>query len=182
MERAIRKNVRTVSITSAADQNGRKYHSIGTWLIREGHLKSHELSMQRIRRWARENPSRVDEALAQNPSYVFFEERKGSPDLGPLGAQGVPLTPEASVAVDLRYWRLGTPFIVDASQASPALKIVRPVIAQDTGGAIRGIIRFDYFWGFGDKAGEAAGRQKSNTFSWVLVPNGMKPEDIMVRR
>ena len=87
-----------------------------------------------------------------------------------------------SVAVDLRYWRLGTPFIVDASQASPALKIVRPVIAQDTGGAIRGIIRFDYFWGFGDKAGEAAGRQKSNTFSWVLVPNGMKPEDIMVRR
>ena len=165
-----------------ADQNGRKYHSIGTWLIREGHLKSHELSMQRIRRWARENPSRVDEALAQNPSYVFFEERKGSPDLGPLGAQGVPLTPEASVAVDLRYWRLGTPFIVDASQASPALKIVRPVIAQDTGGAIRGIIRFDYFWGFGDKAGEAAGRQKSNAFSWVLVPNGMKPEDIMVRR
>ena len=144
-----------------ADQNGRKYHSIGTWLIREGHLKSHELSMQRIRRWARENPSRVDEALAQNPSYVFFEERKGSPDLGPLGAQGVPLTPEASVAVDLRYWRLGTPFIVDASQASPALKIVRPVIAQDTGGAIRGIIRFDYFWGFGDKAGEAAGARRA---------------------
>ena len=58
-----------------ADQNGRKYHSISTWLIREGHLKSHELSMQRIRRWARENPSRVDEALAQNPSYFFFEDR-----------------------------------------------------------------------------------------------------------
>ena len=120
--------------------------------------------------------------MALDVGKIFFEERKGSPDLGPLGAQGVPLTPEASVAVDLRYWRLGTPFIVDASQASPALKIVRPVIAQDTGGAIRGIIRFDYFWGFGDKAGEAAGRQKSNTFSWVLVPNGMKPEDIMVRR
>lgn len=164
-----------------ADQNGRKYHSIGTWLNREGHLKSHELSMQRIRRWARDNPSLVDEALAQNPSYVFFEERTGSPDLGPLGAQGVPLTPETSVAVDLRYWRLGTPFIVDASQTNPPLNIVRPVIAQDTGGAIRGIIRFDYFWGFGNKAGEAAGRQKSQTLSWVLVPIGMNPEDIMIQ-
>ncbi len=163
-----------------ADQNGHKYHSIGTWLIREGHLKSHELSMQRIRRWAQNNPSRVNEALAQNPSYVFFEERAGSPELGPLGAQGVPLTPETSVAVDLRYWRLGTPFIVAASQSNPELNIVRPVIAQDTGGAIRGIIRFDYFWGFGHKAGEVAGRQKSNSFSWVLVPKGMKPEDLMV--
>lgn len=163
-----------------ADQNGHKYHSIGTWLIREGHLKSHELSMQRIRRWAQDNPSRVNEALAQNPSYVFFEERAGSPELGPLGAQGVPLTPETSVAVDLRYWRLGTPFIVAASQSNPELNIVRPVIAQDTGGAIRGIIRFDYFWGFGHKAGEVAGRQKSSSFSWVLVPKGMKPEDLMV--
>ena len=89
--------------------------------------------MQRIRRWAKEHPAQVKEALAQNPSYVFFEERKTDPTKGPVGAQGVPLTPMASVAVDPRHWRLGTPFVVSVSQESPSLHFTRPVVAQDTG-------------------------------------------------
>lgn len=162
-----------------ADQNGWRYHSIGSWLIRNEGLKSHELSMQRIRAWAKANPDKVKKALAQNPSFIFFEERSGDPSLGPVGAQGVPLTPEASVAVDPSRWRLGTPFLIEAEQDRPALSLARPVVAQDTGGAIKGVLRFDYFWGFGDKAGEAAGRQKSRVRAWVLVPKGLRPEDIL---
>ena len=161
-----------------ADQNGWKYQAIGNWLMRHEGLSRHELSMQRIRAWAREHPSRVGEALAQNPSFVFFSERTGDPSAGPIGAQGVPLTPEASVAVDPHEWRLGTPFIVSIDQERPDLHFTRPVIAQDTGGAIRGCLRFDYFWGFGDDAGAAAGRQKSRVRAWVLVPAGLRPEDI----
>lgn len=160
-----------------ADQNGYRYHSIGNWLVQKGYLNSNELSMQRIRTWARSHPSEVNEALAQNPSYVFFEERKTDPSKGPVGAQGVPLTPLASVAVDPRIWRLGTPFVVSVEQNRPSLSFTRPVVAQDTGGAIRGAIRFDYFWGFGDDAGASAGRQKSNVRAWVLIPNGLRPED-----
>ena len=161
-----------------ADQNGYRYRSIGNWLVRQGYLKSHELSMQRITSWAKQNPTRVNEALAQNPSYIFFAERTSPADLGPVGAQGVPLTPMASVAVDPRYWRMGTPFIVDIKQDQPQLAFTRPVIAQDTGGAIKGIIRFDFFWGFGDSAGLTAGRQKSQANAWVLVPKGLHPTDI----
>lgn len=161
-----------------ADQNGWKYQAIGSWLVKNEGLSWHELSMQRIRAWAKANPNKVENALAQNPSFVFFAERSGDPAFGPIGAQGVPLTPGGSVAVDPREWRLGTPFIVEAEQTQPALHFARPVIAQDTGGAIRGLIRFDYFWGFGDEAGRQAGRQKSSARAWVLVPVGLRPEDI----
>ena len=161
-----------------ADQNGWKYQAIGSWLVKNEGLSWHELSMQRIRTWAKANPSKVENALAQNPSFVFFAERSGAPTLGPIGAQGVPLTPGGSVAVDPREWRLGTPFIVVADQMQPALHFTRPVIAQDTGGAIRGLLRFDYFWGFGDEAGLQAGHQKSTARAWVLVPVGLRPEDI----
>ncbi|MFU0842248.1 MAG: peptidoglycan lytic exotransglycosylase [Burkholderia sp.] len=165
-----------------ADQNGHSYKAIGNWLVSRGYLRPHEVSMQRIIEWARRNPSKVNECLAQNPSYVFFEERPAAPGLGPNGAQNVPLTPMASAAVDLRYWRLGTPFVVSVSQSRPALAFTRPIVAQDTGGAIRGPIRFDYFWGYGDRAGELAGRQKSAARAWVLVPNGLTPDDIRARR
>lgn len=159
-----------------ADQNGHPYRSIGTWLIRNGELSSNEASMQGIQAWARRNPSKVKSVLAQNPSYVFFAPKSGDPALGPVGAQGVPLTPEASVAVDRSYWKLGAVFLVQATQQTPALSLTRPVVAQDTGGAIRGPIRFDYFWGFGDKAGQQAGRQKSQASAWLLVPHGYSPE------
>ena len=162
-----------------ADRNGWKYKSIGRWLVANGDLKPHQLSMQNIKAWAAANPDKVKEMMAQNPSYIFFEERTGDSALGPIGAQGVPITPLASVAVDPAYWKLGTPFFVNVHQERPDLEFARPVVAQDTGGAIKGAIRFDYFWGFGDAAGQNAGRQKSKVEAWMLVPNGFEPEDAM---
>lgn len=159
-----------------ADQNGHPYKAIGGWLIENAGLTRDEMSMQRIRRWVQENPKRMRELLNNNPNFVFFEKRVGfSDDDGPLGAQGVPLTAGASVAVDRRYWPLGLPFMTEVAQSNPALAFARPVIAQDTGGAIRGVIRFDYFWGYGDIAGVQAGRQKSVAHAWVLIPKGRSP-------
>lgn len=162
-----------------ADNNGHPYKSVGSWLVRNAGLKPGEMSMQRIKAWARENPPRTQEMLNTNPRFVFFAERNDlNPDDGPVGAQGVPLTAEASVAVDRRFWSFGTPFVIEADQATPAMHWARPVIAQDTGSAIRGPIRFDYFWGYGDGAGETAGRQKSVTRAWVLLPKGVAPEKL----
>ncbi|WP_304856335.1 murein transglycosylase A [uncultured Parasutterella sp.] len=158
------------------DQNGHPYKAVGSWLVEKGYLKRHELSMQNIRAWAFQNPDKVDTLLNQNPSFVFFKPREAdNADEGPIGAQGLPLTPKASVAVDRKYIPLGTPLLVSVSQSSPALEFVRPVVAQDTGGAIKGPIRFDYFWGFGDEAGSQAGRQKSSVSAWLLLPKGVRP-------
>lgn len=161
------------------DQNGHPYKAVGSWLVRKGYLKKHELSMQNIQKWARENPSRVNELLDQNPSFVFFKEREVvDPREGPIGAQGLPLTPKASVAIDRKFVPMGVPLIVHASQSNPALDFTRPVVAQDTGGAIRGPLRFDFFWGFGEEAGRNAGKQKSDVSAWLLLPKGAVPEDI----
>ncbi len=158
------------------DVNGHPYQGIGRYLVRKGYLKPYELSMQSIRAWAKKNPKKVQDVLNQNPSYVFFVERTDQKaDEGPLGAQGVPLTEEGSVAVDRRFYEMGWPLVVDVSQANPELKFTKAVVAQDTGGAIRGPIRYDFFWGSGDGAGEAAGRQSSQVKSWVLLPHGVKP-------
>ena len=114
--------------------------------------------------------------MNQNPSYVFFVERTDQkPEEGPLGAQGVPLTEQGSVAVDRRFYEMGWPLVVDVYQPNPELKFTKAVVAQDTGGAIRGPIRYDFFWGSGDDAGDAAGRQSSQVKSWVLLPHGVKP-------
>ena len=161
------------------DQNGHPYVSLGRHLLETGELSRGNLSMQSIRAWGRKNPGKIDEAMNANPRYVYFKERAGAADEGPLGAQSVPLTPRASVAVDHNVWRYGTPFFVSANQAKPAFSMNRPVIAQDTGSAIRGPIRFDYFWGFGDEAGAAAGRQKSTASAWVMVPKGFEPARLL---
>lgn len=115
--------------------------------------------------------------MNQNPSYVFFIERKDQdPNEGPIGAQGVPLTEKGSVAVDRRYYQLGWPIVVDVEQSNPDMKFTRAVVAQDTGGAIKGPIRFDFYWGSGDEAALAAGRQNSQVKAWVLLPNGVTPQ------
>lgn len=163
-----------------ADQNGHPYRSLGAWLIENAGLKREEMSMQRIKKWVQDNPQRRQELLNANPNFVFFAERKGySDDQGPVGAQGVPLTPLASVAVDRRYWKLGVPFVTAAVQNMPALSFARPVIAQDTGGAIKGVLRFDYFWGLGNEAGARAGSQQSEASAWVLVPKGEHPAAVL---
>lgn len=166
-----------------ADQNGHPYRSLGAWLIENAGLTRDEMSMQRIKQWVRDNPQRRQELLNANPNFVFFAERTGySDDQGPVGAQGVPLTPLASVAVDRRYWKLGVPFVTAASQSMPAMQFVRPVIAQDTGGAIKGVLRFDYFWGLGNEAGNRAGSQKSDVSAWVMVPKGQSPAAVFSQR
>lgn len=159
-----------------ANTNGHPYKAIGRWLIEKGYLPADQLSMQSIRAWAQKNPKRVAELLNQNPSYIFFTERQAkSFDEGPIGAQGVPLTPLGSIAVDRRYYQLGWPMIVDVNQDNPEMRFTRVVVAQDTGGAIKGPIRYDFFWGFGEQAGELAGRQKSDVEAWVMFPNGVRP-------
>ena len=128
--------------------------------------------MQTIRAWLEANPEQAPEVLATNASYVFFQEVKGE---GPLGAEGVPVTPGRSLAVDRKHWPMGVPLWLAteapaAQEGSPDRPLRRLVIAQDTGGAIRGPIRGDVFWGAGDDAAAIAGRMKHPGDLWVLLP------------
>jgi membrane-bound lytic murein transglycosylase A len=152
-----------------ADQNGHPYQSIGRWLVDKGELSLPEASMQGIQKWARSNPQRLSELLNQNPSYVFFRELP-SAEGGPPGAQGVPLTPERSIAVDARFVPLGAPVWLATTRPNSSVPLERLVVAQDTGGAIRGAVRADFFWGFGPDAGREAGRMRQQGRMWVLLP------------
>ena len=154
-----------------ADQNGRPYRAIGQYLIEQGEIKREALSAQQIRQWLIEHPSRLDEVFDTNPSYVFFREEKlTDPSVGPKGALGVPLTAGRSVAVDPKYIPLGVPLFIETTEPGGETALRRMVMAQDTGGAIRGAIRLDYFWGFGSKAGALAGNMKQPVRIWLLQP------------
>ena len=154
-----------------AGHNDQPYQSVGRWLVERGELKLHEASWPRIREWARRNPQRVPELLATNPRYVFFRE-EALPDaqLGPRGAQGVALTPERSIAVDPKSLPYGTPVWLDTSEPLTATPLRRLVLAQDTGSAITGAVRADYFWGWGERAEQQAGRMKQSLRMWALWP------------
>jgi membrane-bound lytic murein transglycosylase A len=158
-----------------ADQNGYPYQSIGRLLVERGELKLEEASMQGIQAWARANPGRLDELLNANPSYVFFREVPNSND-GPVGALGVPLTAERSIAVDPRSVPLGVPVFLATTRPNSVQAMNRLVMAQDTGGAIKGAVRADFFWGFGKIAGEAAGRMKQSGRLWLLLPPEAVPK------
>ncbi|NLC23073.1 MAG: murein transglycosylase [Oxalobacter sp.] len=154
-----------------ADQNGHPYRSIGRYLVDRGEMKLEEASAQRIKKWLSENPARFNEVLDANPSYVFFREEKlENPGTGPKGALGVPLTGGRSVAVDPRHIPLGIPLFVDTTEPNSDIPLQRMVMAQDTGGAIKGVLRLDYFWGFGSEAGEMAGKMKQPVRIWMLLP------------
>ena len=157
-----------------ADQNGHPYRSIGTWLIEQGELKSHEASMQGIKAWAMANPQRLQELLNANPSLVFFRELKAEGS-GPPGALGVPLTPERSIAVDPRHVPLGAPVWLATTRPNSTEALNRLMLAQDTGGAIRGPVRADFYWGSGNGAGTQAGRMKQRGSMWVLLPVWHQP-------
>ena len=152
-----------------ADQNGYPYQSIGRVLVDRGELKLEEASMQGIQAWARANPGRLDELLNSNPSYVFFREAPNG-NGGPVGALGVPLTAERSIAVDPRSVPLGAPVFLATTRPNSPKPLNRLVLAQDTGSAITGAVRADFFWGFGKEAGEQAGRMKQSGRMWVLLP------------
>lgn len=162
--------VRSVRLAYAAN-NGQPYASVGRWLIDQGELPAGQASWPAIREWAQRNPSRVDELLWSNPRYVFFrEEPIVDPSVGPRGAQGVPLTPGRSIAVDPKGMPYGTPAWIDTTEPSSSRPLRRLVVAQDTGSAIIGPVRADYFWGWGSDAAEEAGRMKQPLRLWVLWP------------
>ena len=152
-----------------AEQNGHPYLSIGKLLVERGEMLLEQASMQGIKAWGVRNPDRLTELLASNPSYVFFRELPNGLS-GPLGALGVPLTGGRSIAVDPRFVPLGAPVFLATTQPNSAEPLNRLVMAQDTGGAIRGGVRADFFWGFGEAAGELAGRMKQPGRMWVLLP------------
>ncbi len=158
-----------------ADQNGHPYHSIGRLLIERGELKLEDASMQGIQAWARANPARVQALFNENPSYVFFRELPDSKN-GPQGALGVPLTAERSIAIDPRSIPLGAPVFLATTRPNSSQPLNRLVMAQDTGGAIKGAVRADFFWGFGKAAGEQAGRMKQSGRLWLLLPNEAVPK------
>lgn len=158
-----------------ADQNGYPYRSLGRALVDRGELKLEQASMQGIKAWAARNPGKLQDALNTNPSYVFFRElplKSSTADgmEGPPGALGAPLTPGYSVAVDPRFISLGAPVYLATTFPLSARPLERLVMAQDTGGAIRGAIRADFFWGTGDDAGTQAGRMRQRGRMWLLWP------------
>ena len=154
-----------------ADHNGHPYVSIGKWLADKGEMPISQTSMQNIREWAKRNPKRVPEMLNANPALVFFrEETITDPEIGPRGALGVPLMAQRSIAVDTTFVPLGAPVYLSTTMPATAQPLNRLVFAQDTGTAIKGAARADYYWGFGDEAGAMAGRMKQNGAMWILWP------------
>ena len=152
-----------------ADHNGHPYRSIGKVLIERGQLPPDKASMQGIQAWARQNPEKLPKLLAENPAYVFFRELPA--DLpGPLGSLGVPLVARRSIAVDPAVVPLGAPVYLATTWPNSTAALNRLMLAQDTGTAIKGPGRADFFWGFGPEAGQLAGRMRQAGKMWVLLP------------
>jgi len=154
-----------------AGHNDHPYRSVGRWLIDQGELPAGQASWPAIKAWAQRNPERIDELLWVNPRYVFFrEEPLSDPAIGPRGAQGVPLTPGRSIAVDPKSVPYGTLVWIDTTKPLSNAPLRRLVVAQDTGGAIVGPVRADYFWGWDGDSAEQAGRMRQPLRMWVLWP------------
>ncbi len=154
-----------------AGHNDLPYQSVGRWLIDQGELRSGEAAWPAIRQWAKNNPKRINEMLWANPRVVFFrEEALPDPQIGPRGAIAVPLTPQRSVAVDPQSIPYGTALWLDTTEPLSNSPLRRVVIAQDTGSAIVGAVRADFFWGWGDDAEAQASRMKQSLRLWALWP------------
>jgi len=158
------------------DQNGHPYRSIGKYLADQGAMPIEQVNMPAIRAWLAANPQRLDEVLNSNPSVVFFREAPlDDASVGPKGALGVPLTAGRSIAVDPKFLPLGAPMFLSTTQPGTTLPLQRLVVAQDTGGAIRGAVRADLFFGFGAEAGAQAGMMKHDGEMWLLWPTAAPP-------
>jgi membrane-bound lytic murein transglycosylase A len=164
-------SVRTVRLAFAG-HNDQPYRSVGRWLIDQGELRADAASWQGIRQWGQQaSAAQLQQMMWANPRVVFFREEP-LPDegLGPRGAQGVPLTAGRSVAVDPQAVPYGTPLWISTTEPLTATPLRRLVMAQDTGSAIRGAVRIDYFWGAGLLAEQQAGRMKQPLQAWALWP------------
>lgn len=165
-----------------ADQNGHPYKSVARVLIDRGAIDASRASMQGIRDWGRRHPAELPALLDENPSYVFFREvpapATGTLEAridGPIGTLGVPLAAGRALAVDARSIPLGAPVFLATTYPLSDKPLRRLMLAQDTGGAIRGAVRADFFWGFGDDAGREAGRMKQDGRMWILWPRDAGP-------
>jgi membrane-bound lytic murein transglycosylase A len=147
-----------------AGENGQPYTAIGRTLIAQGELTRETVSLQSIRAWLLAHPGQARAVMETNRSFIFFREAEGA------GAQGTALTPLGSMAVDLRLHALGVPFYVAAGGDDPVHAVL---VAQDTGGAIRGPVRGDIFFGFGAEAEHRAGLMKAPGRLFVLLPNAL---------
>jgi membrane-bound lytic murein transglycosylase A len=154
-----------------AGHNDHAYRSIGRWLVEQGELRLEQASWPAIRAWSERNPARRQALLWANPRVVFFRE-EALPDasVGPRGAQGVPLTAGRSIAVDPQSVPYGTPVWIATTEPLASTPLQRLVMAQDTGSAITGAVRADYFWGTGADAEAQAGRMKQPLRLWALWP------------
>jgi membrane-bound lytic murein transglycosylase A len=172
-------------------QNGHSYVSIGRKLVDYGEMELDQVSMQSIRSWLEAHPGRAEKLLEINPSFIFFRAVPVQDhETGPQGAQGIPLTPGRSIAVDHAFIALGVPLWLDTTEPAlePATEMAddpgparafpplrRLMVSQDTGGAIRGPVRGDFFWGFGEDAEEKAGRMKQSGRYYLLLPKTVRP-------
>jgi membrane-bound lytic murein transglycosylase A len=144
-------------------------------MANKGYLPLAQTSMQGIKGWLQKNPQKLGEVLGQNPSYVFFQAQSEGND-GPIGALGVPLMGGYAGAVDRHFISLGAPLFLATTHPVSGFGLNRLIMAQDTGSAINGAVRVDYFWGYGDDAGATAGKMKHTGYVWQLLPKGMLPE------
>jgi membrane-bound lytic murein transglycosylase A len=161
----------SVARVGYAGKNNRAYKAIGKTLVEWGEMELGQVSLGSIKAWIAANPARRDELLGTNPSYVFFTERTelaADPSLGPIGSFGQPLPAQRAIAIDPRYYPLGIPMWVDFD--SPAGPVRRLTLALDTGGAIKGSRRADYFFGSGDAAGRTAGATRQRGRLIALTP------------
>lgn len=160
-----------------ADQNGHPYKAIGRTLVERGALPADAVSLFSIRAWLKDNPQEAEAVLHSNPSYVFFMLRD-TPGAGPLGSLNVPLTPERSIAVDPSFIKLGLPVWLDTRLPDDGSVYRRLMVAQDTGGAIKGAVRADVFFGRGDRAERLAGYMKQPGRLYVLMPRAPSGESM----
>lgn len=154
-----------------AGQNGHPYYAIGRDLVKRGVMAKEQVSMQSIEAWLNAHPGQAQEVLYSNPSYVFFTELTGD---GPLGGENVALTADRSLAVDRSKIAYGIPVWLELQDAVENRPFRRLMVAQDTGGAIRGPIRGDIFFGYGDRAEQLAGPMKSQGQWWFLLPKTVR--------
>lgn len=155
--------------------NGQPFRSTANWLIEQGEITRGEASMQGIRAWMdRAPPARVTQAMNANPRFVFFQPLpEGDPTLGPQGAAGIPLTPFGSMAIDRDYHPLGIPYLVETEAPGLGGRWQGILVSQDTGGAIKGAVRGDIYFGTGDEAGERAGTMNAPGRMWALLPRSV---------
>lgn len=158
---------RTVRV-GYAGQNGHPYYAVGRELVKRGLMAKDDVSMQSIRAWLKAHPDQAADLMFTNKSYVFFRMLDGE---GPIGGEGVALTPGRSLAIDRARLPYGAPVWVDIAPPEDGdTPLRRLMIAQDTGGAIRGPVRGDFFWGYGPEAEHKAGLMKSDGQYWLLLP------------